>query len=735
MRTHAEPAAKVHVQAASGQLLRCGGVQCPPGTCDHDSEQEVQRWATGPGPAPSAVPASVQQVLASSGSLLGDGVRAPMEARFGHSFTDVRVHTDEAAARSAEAIHAHAYTFGRHVVMGAGRWQPHTPAGRKLLAHELTHVVQQSGSNSSPSQATSISNPHDPAEHEAEHRSDETVRGRAIRPDLGGLVDHDMSRTTVQGGTGAGVVQRTPAPTTAVTPIVPDQAPLSPGQMRHSEFLDRLEAALVIACDEEMRAFGRSAKDCPTILKTFQRLRGQPVSATLRLARAFTKASASSDAAELLAAVVRRARPIARKVGEQTARSTGHVHSAADPQAASHPAREAHVVRKQLGTGAPLDPGVRARMEAGFGTGFDNVRIHSDESAARLAKALGAQAFTVGSDIAFASGLYRPGYPGGDQLLAHELAHTVQQAAGGAAAPADVHRDESDAEEAARSVAEQPAAAKAAKRLTRTGPAVRRLPAVLAAGLVVAEATPEIIIVSEVGADVVLVDGALTAAPAVLESTAPVILESTAPAVLEATVPTALEATAPLLETATTTSTAVSSSTLATTALAAGAAVTLKGDSGQEEKTSRCRSEPTPDPLPISWPAQLPYPDPLFGPLQRTPSADLEWMGIGRGEDQSRLAREIREARNRLLPPPRPCFDYDADPNAPYDAHHRHPLYLGGQEAEGNLCALRADRHQIGHPRLDNQSEHLPVYLEHGICSPLLRMHPPYQTYEIVASK
>jgi hypothetical protein len=94
-----------------------------------------------------------------------------MEARFGHSFADVRVHTDEAAARSAEAIQAHAYTFGRHVVMGAGRWQPHTPAGQKLLAHELTHVVQQSGSNSSPSQATSISNPHDPAEHEAVAKS------------------------------------------------------------------------------------------------------------------------------------------------------------------------------------------------------------------------------------------------------------------------------------------------------------------------------------------------------------------------------------------------------------------------------------------------------------------------------------------------------------------------------------------------------------------------------------
>ena len=170
MRTQVEPTAQVHVRPASGQLLRCGGVQCPPGTCDHDDQQEVQRWAASP--APSAVPANVQQVLGSSGAPLGDSVRAPMEARFGHSFADVRVHTDDAAARSAAAIQAHAYTFGRHVVMGAGRWQPHTPAGQKLLAHELTHVVQQSGSNSSPSQATSISNPHDPAEHEAVTESD-----------------------------------------------------------------------------------------------------------------------------------------------------------------------------------------------------------------------------------------------------------------------------------------------------------------------------------------------------------------------------------------------------------------------------------------------------------------------------------------------------------------------------------------------------------------------------------
>ena len=52
-----------------------------------------------------------------------------MQARFGHDFSQVRVHTDAEAAQSAAAVQAQAYTFGRHVVMGARRYQPHTPAG------------------------------------------------------------------------------------------------------------------------------------------------------------------------------------------------------------------------------------------------------------------------------------------------------------------------------------------------------------------------------------------------------------------------------------------------------------------------------------------------------------------------------------------------------------------------------------------------------------------------------
>jgi hypothetical protein len=88
--------------------------------------------------------ASVDSVLASSGRPLESALRQDMERRFGYDFNAVRIHTDASAERSAHEISAAAYTVGQHVVFGAGQFAPATRAGRHLLAHELTHVVQQS---------------------------------------------------------------------------------------------------------------------------------------------------------------------------------------------------------------------------------------------------------------------------------------------------------------------------------------------------------------------------------------------------------------------------------------------------------------------------------------------------------------------------------------------------------------------------------------------------------------
>jgi hypothetical protein len=82
----------------------------------------------------------------SPGSSLAPAVRRSMEARFAHDFSRVRVHTDSAAADQANSRHASAYTVGRDVVFGSGRYAPDTEPGRTLLTHELTHVVQQSRS-------------------------------------------------------------------------------------------------------------------------------------------------------------------------------------------------------------------------------------------------------------------------------------------------------------------------------------------------------------------------------------------------------------------------------------------------------------------------------------------------------------------------------------------------------------------------------------------------------------
>lgn len=75
-----------------------------------------------------------------------ESVRALFKPRFGYDFSDVRVHADTRAAESARAVNALAYTVGRDIVFGTGQFEPHTVKGQRLLAHELTHVVQQRGS-------------------------------------------------------------------------------------------------------------------------------------------------------------------------------------------------------------------------------------------------------------------------------------------------------------------------------------------------------------------------------------------------------------------------------------------------------------------------------------------------------------------------------------------------------------------------------------------------------------
>jgi Domain of unknown function (DUF4157) len=120
------------------------------GTCDDrkGKTDRLQRKPSGAAPAPAHAPDSVGKVLSRPGSAMDGATRAFMESRFGYNFGRVRIHHDDEAAASASDVSANAFTVGSSIVFNRGKYAPNSNIGRRLLAHELAHTVQQSGATS-----------------------------------------------------------------------------------------------------------------------------------------------------------------------------------------------------------------------------------------------------------------------------------------------------------------------------------------------------------------------------------------------------------------------------------------------------------------------------------------------------------------------------------------------------------------------------------------------------------
>jgi len=126
----------------------CGGTPGPTGECEECRKKRLslQRMKLGGGVQPVGggfAPPIVHDVLRSPARSLDLQTRAYLEPHFGHDFSRVRIHADPGASAATDAVQAQAFTVGSDIVFGSGKFAPSTPAGRKLLAHELTHVVQQ----------------------------------------------------------------------------------------------------------------------------------------------------------------------------------------------------------------------------------------------------------------------------------------------------------------------------------------------------------------------------------------------------------------------------------------------------------------------------------------------------------------------------------------------------------------------------------------------------------------
>lgn len=172
---------------AAGLLQRkcaCGTHTIAGGECESCSEEKarasMQRAAVNAAPSgPSEeAPPAVAAALNSAGRPLEPAARSFFESRLGHDFSGVRIHTDAGASASASAVNALAYTVGRDVVFAAGRYSPNTPDGRRLLAHELAHVVQQDGRPGPVQTRLDISTPGDAGEREADAAADAVMNGR-----------------------------------------------------------------------------------------------------------------------------------------------------------------------------------------------------------------------------------------------------------------------------------------------------------------------------------------------------------------------------------------------------------------------------------------------------------------------------------------------------------------------------------------------------------------------------
>jgi len=149
MATNRARAANVAPEGVLQRKCACGQSAFAGHECEECKKNSVQRRAAGPG-GPASVPPLVHDVLRSPGLPLDPHTRGFLEPRFGHDFSKVRIHADDRAADSAAAANARAYTVGSHIVFGSGQYAPQTVPGKKLIAHELTHVVQQGAAYAGP---------------------------------------------------------------------------------------------------------------------------------------------------------------------------------------------------------------------------------------------------------------------------------------------------------------------------------------------------------------------------------------------------------------------------------------------------------------------------------------------------------------------------------------------------------------------------------------------------------
>lgn len=270
-------------------------------------------------------------------------------------------------------------------------------------------------------------------------RSDESSPGN----------ETDFSNQTIEAGAQADNTRSQQTPDLIADDSVPG---LSPGQMRKAEFLQRLRAAVTTTIEPVLATAGQTTDECPYLNYWFDLYQYKEAAHVEQAVKKYAPSlSQVATAAEYISIIAQRTLKAAQvwvKTGRITGvpdgipntlpgmldtrskynrESPGKLVQFKTRNGGVRHADDAVALQSELGPGQPLNSEVRSRMEAAFGMDFSRVRAHTDSRAATISNRVNARAFTIGNHIAFGNGEYQPGTLTGDALLAHELAHTVQQ--------------------------------------------------------------------------------------------------------------------------------------------------------------------------------------------------------------------------------------------------------------------------------------------------------------------
>jgi hypothetical protein len=402
-----------------------GGNECL--QCSTENSH-VQRKPIRRAPASTVSPSALRLGI---GRSLDATTRDFMKSHFGSGIDDVRIHTDDGAAKSAAAIDADAFTIGRDIVFGAGRYAPTTVDGKQLLAHELTHVFQQ--------QKVA---PDTVQRQPAVSGSSTTTPSASATPSPGSPKDQKPMGDRTSGL------------------ILDDSAEdVQPTQMKRSQFLSQLRSAGYGAAEQALAGSSWALVARPRVKQQlellFNEYGGQDnLSLERSIRQQVVGASGATSASAFIPLIAEEVRRSVTDGLPKDETGTGMldtglstisgisqtvIHKLSDLGSILFKANsggpkldaDPRAVKAQLHGGQALDDTMRARMEAVFGHDFSHVRIHTGTKAAELSSGLNSRAFTIGSDIAFNAGEYRPETPIGEALVAHELAHVAQQRNGG----------------------------------------------------------------------------------------------------------------------------------------------------------------------------------------------------------------------------------------------------------------------------------------------------------------